>query len=234
MVMARSADAVTVVFAVAVLLPGVGSLVVDDTLAVLVSEAACAGAVTTTVIVGAVTPVASAGRVQVTDTLPAFVQVHPVPVAETKVTPAGRVSATDRFAASDGPLFTTPSEYVTAPDAATVAGPDLVIARSAEAVTVVLADAVLFRGFGSAVVDEMMAVLVNDAAWGGAVTTTVMVGAVAPVASVGLVQVTETLPTFVQVQPDPVAETKVTPAGSVSATDRVAPSDGPAFATTSW
>jgi hypothetical protein len=47
------------------------------------------------------------GRVQDTDTLPVFVQVQPVPVAETKVTPAGRVSVTDRVAASDGPLFVT-------------------------------------------------------------------------------------------------------------------------------
>ena len=107
---ARSADAVTAVVTDEVLFAGFGSAVVDDTEAVLVSVAICGGAVTTTVIVGAVAPVASAGRVQVTETLPALVQVQPVPVADTKVTPPGRVSVTERFAASDGPLFTTTSE----------------------------------------------------------------------------------------------------------------------------
>jgi hypothetical protein len=55
--------------------------------------------------VGAVAPAASEGRVQVTETLPELVQVQPVPVAETNVTPEGRVSVTVTFAASDGPLL---------------------------------------------------------------------------------------------------------------------------------
>ena len=46
-------------------------------------------------------------------------------------------------------------------------------------------------------------------------------------------QVTETFPLFVHVQPVPAAETNVTRSGSVSVTDTVAASDGPAFATTS-
>jgi hypothetical protein len=58
---------------------------------------------------GAVDPVVRAGRVQVTDTLPEFEHVQPVPVADTKVTPAGSVSVTVRLAASDGPLSTTDS-----------------------------------------------------------------------------------------------------------------------------
>src|SRR5450631_343080 len=98
-----------VVFVVEVLLPGVGAFVVEETEAVLVSVVACAGAVTTTVMVGAVAPAASAGRVQVTETLPVFVQVQPVPVVDTKVTPAGRVSVTETEAASDGPLLTATS-----------------------------------------------------------------------------------------------------------------------------
>jgi hypothetical protein len=57
----------------------------------------------------------------------------------------------------------------------------LVIARSAEAVTVVLATEVLLAGTGSAVVEDTEAVLDSDAAWFGAVTTTVIVGAVFPV-----------------------------------------------------
>src|SRR3954466_2699875 len=106
----RSAEAVTDVLAVEALLPGFGSLVAELTLAELVSDAVCAGAVTTTVIVGAVVPAASAGRVQVTVTLPALVQTQPVPVADTKVTPAGSVSVTESVAASDGPALATTKE----------------------------------------------------------------------------------------------------------------------------
>ena len=61
-------------------------------------------------IVGAVAPVTSAARVQVTDMLPLFVHAQPVPVADTNVTPVGRVSSTERLAASDGPAFATTSE----------------------------------------------------------------------------------------------------------------------------
>jgi hypothetical protein len=105
--MERSAEADTVVVTIEVLFPGTGSAVVEATLAVFVRDAAWRGASTTRVIDGAVAAAASAGRVHDTETLPVLVQVHPVPAAETKVTPAGRVSVTDRFAASDGPLFTT-------------------------------------------------------------------------------------------------------------------------------
>src|SRR5450631_2409260 len=108
------------------------------------------------------------------------------------------------------------------------------MARSAEAVTVVLAAEVLLAGGGSAVVELTLAVLDNVVAWAGAVTVTVIVGAVAPVASVGRVQVTETLPVLVQVQPVPVAETKVTPAGRVSVTETAVASDGPLLLVTSW
>jgi hypothetical protein len=48
--------------------------------------------------------------VQDTDTLPVFVQVQPVPIAETNVTPAGRVSVTETAAASEGPLLVTTRE----------------------------------------------------------------------------------------------------------------------------
>ena len=47
---------------------------------------------------------------------------------------------------------------------------------------------------------------VSDAAWPGAVTVTVIVGAVAPVARVGRVQVTDTLPVLTHVQPVPVGD----------------------------
>ena len=110
LVIARSAAAFTVVTATEVLLAGFGSDVVEETEAVLDSEAACAGAVTLTVISGADAPATNAARVHVTDTFPTFVHAHPAPDADTNVMPAGRVSATDTFAASEGPLFTTSSE----------------------------------------------------------------------------------------------------------------------------
>ena len=105
--MDRSASGVTVVDAVEVLFAGVWSGVVAVTVAVSVSVAAWAGAVTTTVIAGAVAPLASAGRVHVTDTFPTLVHVQPVPVADTNVTPAGSVSVTDSPDAAAGPAFAT-------------------------------------------------------------------------------------------------------------------------------
>src|SRR4051794_9329924 len=231
---ARSADALTPVVTDEVLFVGSGSLVVLDTLAVLVRLAAWFGAVTTTVMAGAVTPVATAGRVQATETLPVLVQVQPVPVADTNTTPAGSVSDTVTLAASDGPSFTTDTEYDSAPAAVTVGGPVLVIARSAEAVTLVLAAAVLLPRFGSAVVDDTDAEFVRVVVWAGAVTTTAMVGAVAPATRVAAVQVADAFPALLQLQPVPEADTNVTPAGSVSVTDRFAALDGPLFDTTSW
>ena len=234
LVIDRSADAVTAVTAVEVLFARTGSNVADDTDAVLVRVAAWPGAVTVTVTTGAAVPVARPAVVQVTETLPTFVQVQPVPVADTSTTPTGSVSVTVSEAASDGPLFTTTSEYDTDPPATTVAGPVLVIARSADAVTVVLADELLFAGSGSAVADDTVAVFDSEPAWAGAVTSTVIVGAVAPVASSGVVQVTDTLPAFVQVQPVPVADANVTPAGSVSVTETPVASEGPLLVTVSW
>ena len=67
------------------------------------------GAVTTTVIGGAAVPAVSAGRVHVTDTLPAFEQTQPVPAALPNVTPDGSVSVTISAAASDGPALVTVS-----------------------------------------------------------------------------------------------------------------------------
>ena len=219
LVMARSAEAVTPVVTDEVLFAGTGSAVVADTDAVLVSEPAWAGAVTVSVIVGAVAPVTSVALVQVTETLPEFEQAHPVPAADTKVTPAGRVSVTVTFAASDGPLSTTTREYASEPAAVTVGGPVLVMARSAEGVTVVVAVAVLLAGFGSGVAEETVAVSVSVAPCAGAVTTTVIARRRGPAVRVGRVHVAETLPLFVHVQPGPVADTNVTPAGSVSVTE---------------
>ena len=122
--------------------------------------------------------------------------------------------------------------YVTLPPAVTVGGPDFTIETSADAVTVVTAEEELLPLIGSGVALETVAPLVNVVACAGAETTIVIVGAVAPAASAARVQDTDTFPVFVQAQPGPVADPKVTPAGSVSVTNNDAASDGPPLATT--
>lgn len=116
------------------------------------------------------------------------------------------------------------------PPATTVAGPTLVTARSAEAVTVVFADDELLPATGSGVVVLIEELLVKVVACAGAVTTMVKL-VDDPVAQVARVQVTETLPALLHVQPPllGVTEPKVTPAGSVSVTVTFAASDGPRF-----
>ena len=118
------------------------------------------------------------------------------------MTPAGSVSVTDTLAASDGPALRHDDRVASrCPAAVTVTGPDFTTDRSAEAVTVVDADEELLPLFGSGVALDTATALFSVAAWAGAVTTTVIVGAVAPVASAGRVQVTDTFPAFVQAQP---------------------------------
>ena len=105
MVIERSAEAVTVVVSVAVLLPVFASLVEELTVAVLVIVPPSLGAVTTMVMAVAA-PGAKLARVQVT-TPPAWLQVQPLPEALTNVTPAGSVSLTLTEVAVLGPaLFT--------------------------------------------------------------------------------------------------------------------------------
>src|SRR5438128_2459428 len=95
----------TVVVAVAVLLPWLLSAVEELTVAVLVIVPPSDGAVTTMVMAGAA-PGAKLARVQVT-TPPAWLQVQPLPDALTKVTPAGSVSLTlTEVAVLGPPLFT--------------------------------------------------------------------------------------------------------------------------------
>src|SRR5438552_1270274 len=105
----RSAEAVTVVDAVAVLLAGVGSEVEALTAAVLVMVPPSLGAVTTIVIVEGVPPVgARLALVQVTLALVPL-HVQPVPEALWKVTPAGSVSVTLTLVAVEGPPLLTES-----------------------------------------------------------------------------------------------------------------------------
>src|SRR5450432_3020068 len=111
--------------------------------------------------VGAVAPLSRLATVQLTETLPTWVQTQPVPAAETKVTPAGSVSLTATATAVDGPALATTSWYVTLPSAAMVGGPDFTSDRSAAAPTLVTRVEVLFAGTGSAVALETVAVLVR-------------------------------------------------------------------------
>ncbi len=67
-------------------------------------------------------------------------------VAETSVRPAGSVSVTLTFVATDGPLFLTTTVQVIVPPATAVAGPCLVTSRSLDGPTSVVAVAVLSVG----------------------------------------------------------------------------------------
>src|ERR1700704_2390633 len=111
------------------------------------------------------------------------------------------------------------------PETVAVAGPVLLIARSAdfaETLTVVLAEAVLLAVLGSGSFAPTVAVLVMVPAVAGAVALIVIV-ALAPDASEPTVQTTG-LPVTVQVPWVEVAVAEVTPAGRVSVT--VAPVAG--------
>src|SRR5438309_1240726 len=96
------------------------------------------------------------------------------------------------------------------------------MARSVEAMTEVVADAVLLAAFGSASLPSTVAVLVMVPAFAGAVALMVIV-ALAPEASEAALQVT--VPEAL-VQPE-LADTKVTPAGRVSVTTTPVAALGP-------
>ena len=103
MVTARSVEGVIVVAAEAELLAVLGSAVVALTLAVLVTVPAVVGAVALMVMV-ALLPEARVPTLQVT--VPELLaQVPCVELAETKVSPEGRVSVTVTPEAGLGPLF---------------------------------------------------------------------------------------------------------------------------------
>src|SRR4030081_3099325 len=108
-----------------------------------------------------------------------------------------------------------------------VAGPVLVIARSAEATMVVVDEAVLLAWFGSGSLPLTVAVLVMGPAVAGAVALIVIV-ALAPDASEPTVQTT-VLPVTVQVPWVEVAVAALTPAGRVSVTVTPVAGLGPLF-----
>src|SRR5205814_360464 len=88
-----------------VLLVPSGSVTLPDTVALLVTEGAAAGPTATVRVMADVAPLARpAAFVQVT-AWPTALQLHPVPVPDTKVSPAGSVSVTVRAPESEGPLL---------------------------------------------------------------------------------------------------------------------------------
>jgi hypothetical protein len=223
LVIERSALAVRFVVAVELLFAELESAVAEETVAVF-EMLAPAFAFTTREIVGEA-PLLTVPRLQVTVLVPE--QDPTEGVADTKVVPAGRTSVTLTLAALLGPALFTVMVYVMLEPAAAVAGPLLVIDRSAFAVTFVLAVELLLPGVGSEVVADTVAVF-ERLATVFAVTTRAIVGD-APALTVPRLQVTVLVPEHEPTEG--VAETKVVPAGSVSLTVTPAALLGPEFVT---
>ncbi len=102
------APPVTVVGSVSELFAAFGSVVADETEAVLLRVVAAPGAVAVRVMFGAA-PTARLARVQLIAPPEGGLQVQPVPEAAAFVTPAGSVSVTVRLLAVSGPAFETAS-----------------------------------------------------------------------------------------------------------------------------
>lgn len=228
-VIARSAEALIVVPCDALLLPGTGSLSLADTVAELLIEPPSDGAVTEMVITGAV-PGARLERVH--DTLPTpGVQVHPVPVAFTYPTPDGSVSVTVTLCAVLGPLLVTVMVYDNAPPAVTGSAESvLVMERFDTPVTTVGSVELLSAGTGSPSLADTIAVLLMAPLSGGAVSVTVMTGAVA-MPRPALVHVSVPLTGAGHVHPVPLALTNDAVAGRVSVTVTPVAEFGPLLAT---
>ena len=129
-----SALTVTVADVVEVLFEGVGSAVVEVTVAVslIVVPDAVAGEIFTVSAKVAVVPGARDAMLQ--DTVAPVVQAKVGPVfwtSETNVVFGGKTSVQDTLAAFDGPLLVTVIVYVMLLPAVAVAGPVLVIETSA-------------------------------------------------------------------------------------------------------
>ncbi len=238
----RSANADTNVFAVALLLPATGSVVVDDTVAVFESTVPLASAAPTlTTSVRTALPAGIEARVQLT-VPPAptagVVQLQPPGFAnDTNVVPAGSVSDTLTAAALLGPALVTVMVYVRLLPATTGSGVStLVTDKSADAATAVVAVALLLALLLSPVFDVTVAVLLRTvpAATDGA-TAVVSVNTALPTANDTFEQDTVPVaPTAGVVQDQPATagnETKVVPAGSVSLHDAVVAASGPLLVT---
>jgi hypothetical protein len=162
-----SAEVLTVVDAVEVLSVKSDSIRSEVTLAVLlITVPEETPAPTFTVRLNVAVPGAIDAEVQVTVPVPPTEGVEhdsegpPVWLSETNVVPAGSVSVMDTFGELLGPWFSRLRLYNMLAPALTVAGADFVIVSSAIALTVTDAEELLLAGMGSAVVEEIVAVLV--------------------------------------------------------------------------
>jgi hypothetical protein len=239
--MERSAEPLpTAVVAVAVLLPGVGSVVAAVTVAVFVMiEPSVSEALVAMVNVKLSVRTGRLAMEQVI--VPAaptagVVQDHPAAAeSETNVVDAGSVSDQLTVFATLVPLFVTSMLYAMFVPAITGSGASLfVIARSADVLTVVVEVALSLPEAGSLVVVLAVAVLAMmvPAAIPGSIATTSVKTAL-PGASVAMEQFTvPPAPTAGVVQDQPpgdVSETNVVPAGRVSDHAVFAAALGPAL-----
>lgn len=212
-----------------VLLAVLGSAVLAPTVAVLFSVVALLGACPVTTITGAAeTP--SVESVQITSEPVRSQLSQPGPLTDKFVSAAGKVSLTTRLAAVLGPVLVTRMVYVKIPAASTGSGVStLVIAKFAEAVTVVVSVSKSLAAFGSSAVVLTPAVLVRVVASAGAVTV-MMIDGKAPTAALARVAVMRP-EAWVIDQPVPEAPTNVSPAGKESVTVTLGATLGPALLT---
>ena len=157
--MDRSAVRVTDVSALAELSEAFGSKASEVSLAVLViAPSFCGRTLTSTV---APWPFAIVPSAQVTVPLDCE-QLPCEGVAESNVTPAGRLSVTCTLAALEGPALCAVSVYVSCWPACTGSGASAFVSeRSAAGPTVVVALAELSCGLGSKTLENTFAVLVS-------------------------------------------------------------------------
>lgn len=160
-------------------------------------------------------------------------------VAETNVVDGGSVSVSVAFAASDGPLFVSVTEYVMFVPVVPEAGPLFVTARSAMLPTVAVVVEELFAGVGSLVVAVTVAVFAMLLPLAADAATCITNEKAAEVPAVSVASVHEIVPPdpaagVVQVKVGPllcVAETNVVDGGSVSVSVTTVASEGPLFVT---
>ena len=165
---------------------------------------------------------------------PDALQLHPVPVAETKVQPDGSVSVTTTLLATAGPPLRGVIVKVAFSPAMTGFGETLLLSMrtSAPGNTWVVAVAVLLLLSGSATAPTaglMVALLVTNPVDAMMRATMVTGGALAPTAS-GPLRVQVTTPAACeQLQPVPDAETNVDDPGRLSVSTRLPEAFGPSF-----
>src|SRR5713101_334317 len=224
LVTAMSATGFTVVVTEAELLAGLGSGSVALTLAVLVMEGAAAACGVTTIVAVALFN-AMLGRAPTLHvTMPAACEQEPwLALAETKVTPAGRVSVMVTLVAPPGPLLVAVNVYVRLlPTLTGLGAPDLLSERSvAWPTTLTVAVAESLAGLVSLPVLVMLAVLESEPTAVG-VTTSEMVELLLLARLARLQMKLPVVPTNGVLHPQPGAEIETKLEGLI-ASDRASP-----------